>query len=716
MCGRNNPEEAEICGYCQARLRPLQAEPPPEPTAGETGLGWLEDLRRHAPEDAPQETDEAKAEAEPGPPPQEGAEWLERIGLGEQPGQEGIESAAPQDAAQAIAPEEGRPAFDPEEDRPGGEAEPGAEAESSPAGEPQPEAGAEELPEWLIALGAQAQTPGAEAVEEAAQEEQPADAGSEIPEWLQAFEAKAAAPESPLEEAQPAAEEQPFTAQETSSESGVETRGAEAAEMPIEAEGVSVAAELPDWLRALAETPAPEAEAAAATEEQAAAEETTAGWAAEEPPAGEAVAESPPPFAAEEEIDWLETGALAEEISAAEELAAAPEGLAPAQLPQWLEALRPPEAALPGSAEEAVEPGSGPLAGLAGILPLKESAVPVRKPGGYPLDLQASEKQRLQSALFERMLVEEAQPAAAPAARGIPRQAWLRLVIALLLIGLVLAALLADGANPFAGLHPAAPAAAASFYHQVEALPAGAAVLLAVEYEPGFAAEMRFAAQGTLERLMQKNTRLASVSTIPTGPVLAEQLLQAAHDGLAARDPAAAGEYALAERSASLGYLPGGITSLQEFALRPQQATGYIPALRTSGQPAWEHPALKGVSRVSDFAMVVVLTDKYENGQAWIEQVAPALAGAPLLLVTSAQAAPLLQPYLASGQAQGMLAGLAGGEAYRDLSQGPGGASACWAAYQFGLLLAAGLALAGALAEAGKAIVRRRRQSEGRRG
>lgn len=700
MCGRDNPEEAEICGYCQARLRPLQAEPPSEVPAAETGLDWLEDLRRYVPEEAHQETDEVKAETEPGLPPQEGAEWLERIGLGESPGEEGIEGAALQDAAQAVAAEEGQPAFDPEEDQPGGEVEPGAEAESGPAGELQPEAGAEELPEWLIALGAQAQMPGAEAAEEAAQEEQPADAGSEIPDWLQAFEAKVAAPESSLEESQP------FTAQEPPAESGVETRGAEAAEMPIEAEGVSAAAESPDWLRALAETAAPEAGAAVA-------EETTAGGAAEELPAGEAVAESPPPSAAEEEIGWLETGALAEEISAAEEPTAALEGLAPAQLPQWLEALRPPEAALPSAAEEEVEPGSGPLAGLAGILPLKESAVPIRKPGGYPLDLQASEKQRLQAALFERMLVEEAQPTAAPAARGLPRQAWLRLVIALLLIGLVLAALLAGGANPFAGLHPAAPAAAASFYHQVEALPTGVAVLLAVEYEPGFAAEMRFAAQGTLERLMQKNTRLASVSTIPIGPVLAEQLLQAAHDGLAARDPAAAGEYALAERSASLGYLPGGITSLQEFALRPQQATGYIPSLRMSGQPAWEHPALKGVSRVSDFALVVVLTDKYENGQAWIEQVAPALAGAPLLLVTSAQAAPLLQPYLASGQAQGMLAGLAGGEAYRDLSQGPGGASARWAAYQFGLLLAAGLALAGALAEAGKAIVRRRRQSEG---
>ena len=53
MCGETNPDEAEVCSYCQARLKPLvsagmeeQRPEPPEPASGETGsAAWLDELR-----------------------------------------------------------------------------------------------------------------------------------------------------------------------------------------------------------------------------------------------------------------------------------------------------------------------------------------------------------------------------------------------------------------------------------------------------------------------------------------------------------------------------------------------------------------------------------------------------------------------------------------------------------------------------------------------
>ncbi|NMC79181.1 MAG: hypothetical protein GYA59_07470, partial [Chloroflexi bacterium] len=453
-----------------------------------------------------------------------------------------------------------------------------------------------------------------------------------------------------------------------------------------ETEGRSPA--LPDWLLALAGTPRPEGETPAATPEA---------------PTNEEIEEALQPLAEEGTLDWEDAGVPEEESAEAPEAPSPAPGLAPAELPPWLEALRPSR---PGIPAETVEEGSGPLAGLSGILPAEGIAPSYRKPVEASLDFQVSERQRLQAVLFEQMLAGEARPAASVAAQRPSASGWLRLVVALLLIGLVLASLWMGGL-PLANLQPAAPAAVGDFYQQLEAVPPGTTVLLAAEYDPGFAAEMHFAAQAALERLMQKQVNLVSISTLPAGPVLAQQLLQTAYDDLLVRDPAS-GAYALAERTANLGYLPGGTTSLQEFAQRPQQVTGYVPAWSGSAPSAWESPALARVNQVSDFALVIVLTDKIENGQAWIEQVAPALNGAPLLLVSSAQAAPLLQPYLASEQAQGMLAGLADGQALAQL-QGVGNGAARWSAYQYGLLLAVLLALLGALFQA----FRRQSQSGG---
>ena len=65
---------------------------------------------------------------------------------------------------------------------------------------------------------------------------------------------------------------------------------------------------------------------------------------------------------------------------------------------------------------------------------------------------------------------------------------------------------------------------------------------------------------------------------------------------------------------------------------------------------------------------MIVTTNDPDTARIWIEQASPKLleAGIPLLIITSAQAEPLILPYLESSpaQVQGLISGLAGGIAY----------------------------------------------------
>jgi hypothetical protein len=80
-----------------------------------------------------------------------------------------------------------------------------------------------------------------------------------------------------------------------------------------------------------------------------------------------------------------------------------------------------------------------------------------------------------------------------------------------------------------------------------------------------------------------------------------------------------------------------------------------------------------------------------------VEQVQPFLGGVPMLLISSAQAAPMLEPYVQSGQVQGMISGLAGSVAYENVLQQPGAGLSNWIAFQGGIAVIIALILVGIL-------------------
>ena len=130
---------------------------------------------------------------------------------------------------------------------------------------------------------------------------------------------------------------------------------------------------------------------------------------------------------------------------------------------------------------------------------------------------------------------------------------------------------------------------------------------------------------------------------------------------------------------------------MYDFAQNP---TAVMP-LGADGSQAWQTAPLQGVTRFSDFAAIIILTDSAEAGRVWIEQAGPLRGNASLVIVSSSQAGPMLMPYVASGQVNGLVNGLNDASKVEQANGQAGLARRYWDAYSVGLLLAAVMIILG---------------------
>jgi len=155
---------------------------------------------------------------------------------------------------------------------------------------------------------------------------------------------------------------------------------------------------------------------------------------------------------------------------------------------------------------------------------------------------------------------------------------------------------------------------------------------------------------------MIKNAYLTLVSTTPSGPALAESIINTSTglDGM----PKTYSTYT------NLGYIPGGTMGLLGLAKSPKAVLPYS----LDGTNVWAIPPLNTISTINDFSAVIVMTNDPDIARSWIEQLGPVLRadGTPLLIITSSQAEPLIRPYYEAtpSQVQGLVTGLTGGLAY----------------------------------------------------
>ena len=119
--------------------------------------------------------------------------------------------------------------------------------------------------------------------------------------------------------------------------------------------------------------------------------------------------------------------------------------------------------------------------------------------------------------------------------------------------------------------------------------------------------------------------------------------------------------------------------------------------LDADGSQVWQTAPLKGVTHFSDFAAIVILTDSAEAGRVWIEQAGPLRGNASLVIISSSQAGPMLMPYVASGQVDGLVNGLNDASKVEQANGQAGLARRYWDAYSVGLLLAAMMIVLGGL-------------------
>src|SRR5690606_3252530 len=195
-----------------------------------------------------------------------------------------------------------------------------------------------------------------------------------------------------------------------------------------------------------------------------------------------------------------------------------------------------------------------------------------------------------------------------------------------------------------------------AMFNGIDTLPAGAPVLVVFDVQPALYGEVRAAASPVIAHLLDRQARLIFISTQPTGPALAERLLQS---DFAQVPLVASNDYI------SLGYLPGGMAAVRNFASDPRSAPLSAPA--TFAQP-WERASLQGIQSLDDFALVLLVVSEGEDARMWLEQATPELSKG-LLVVSSAQAAPLLRAYLnmQPSMVDGLVAGVSGGAHYERL-------------------------------------------------
>ena len=383
--------------------------------------------------------------------------------------------------------------------------------------------------------------------------------------------------------------------------------------------------------------------------------------------------------------DWLSDAGAQESEGPALETPAeeAADSLRPAELPSWVQAMRPVEDVISETeggttADQPVEE-QGPLAGLRGVLPAVPGVGPTSKPEAYSIKLQASEDQQTSAAMLEQMLAAEVHPKPIATQPVALPQRFLRWIIAIAL-------LLVTGGSVFSGMQinpiPSGvpPATKAFLEDYVQgSLPADAPVLLIFDYDAALAGELEAAAAPLIDyMILQKAPRLSLISSNPTGPGLAEKFMSL-------ENTQAFLYYQAGQQFINLGYLPGGAAGVLAFAEDPVTTK----PVSIDGENAWETPVLRGVSSLSDFATIILLTDNVDNARIWIEQTETARGPAHFLVVSSAQSGPMILPYHQSGQVDVMLTGLDGGAPIEQFNGGrPGTARRYWDAYGMGLLAA----------------------------
>ena len=568
--------------------------------------------------------------------------------------------------------------------------------EATPATEDATPATDADMPDWMSGLqpaDAQEETPSDIFAESESS------TNEDIPDWLSAL------PSDGLS-TQGAGEDDAFQSDNVDETEASSQEVDPFADLTVDADETDILpaekADVPDWLSQM-ETPlADDVVEEKVDEISALPADDTPAWVNDLSPVdgGEDIAPSPIFDTASDDVtdedfeadmpDWISTlgpeDIEDDEVSDAE-VSEAQDDVSGGELPSWVQAMRPVADVVPDSSRPSDENvvGTGPLAGLSGVLPVTAVVGQIAKPQAHSIKLEVSESQQNSAAMLDHLLAGETEPSVFLAPKKVSSVPILRWVITVLLF-------LAVGSSLFSQskITPLSDGKGTEIQKTVDTintLPAGGSALLVFDYEAGFSGEMKAIALPLVTQLMTQGQNLVVISTQPTGPALAERLLTE----LEKRTDY---EVVAGTNYQNLGYLAGGAFGMANFISSPHQTIG--------NNALWKTHPLEAVSKFSDFSVVIILTNDVEKGRNWIEQKTVYDRNSnedmpPFLMAISAQAEPIIYPYYFSGQVDGLVSGLSGSALYERALGKEGLGRKYWDAYSVGLLLAEILIAVGAM-------------------
>lgn len=376
-----------------------------------------------------------------------------------------------------------------------------------------------------------------------------------------------------------------------------------------------------------------------------------------------------PPFNFGEVPDWLENidfHAEKNESVDTDEIESKPqqeipENIEKATLPEWLKAIRPIEVITPDPVAIKTQQQkvlSGPLAGLEGVLSSESVTKSYTPPPTYSVSIDVSDKQKKHLKLLQEII----SPPTTTSQSSKKKKSILELlesfIIPLFLILIIVTSLFTD--HSAQRLPQIIPAETLRFYNLATSYLSRnqepSQVLVVFEADASSYPELNLISKRFFENMYENNHGITIVSTNPHGALLATQIL----DNTKQKVP----KYKYNEKIHNLGYLPGNIVGIQSFLSQPKDTLTGLEV----GINVWDSTDLSNINSISDFNMIVLMTDNSDKAKLWVEQINLSLPNSNFLIVATIKAAPLLQPYLEANQVDGMMSGILGGISYDLLS------------------------------------------------
>lgn len=300
-----------------------------------------------------------------------------------------------------------------------------------------------------------------------------------------------------------------------------------------------------------------------------------------------------------------------------------------AEIPDWLEALKPTE--LTGEEPEVEPVTSGPFSGIKGPLAIEPPIARSRTTSISFLPFAVSEAQQQQTDLLQQVLAQDAEMQ--PVVGAQPQPAISTTTRLLLTLGLLVTILIGlFGPGLFTAV--SAPTPTISNLHTAIDNAAGQPVLLVFDYTPTLAGELDPQAQLILQQLAANNSRVVSLSQYTAGERGANLQTAVSHPN----------------NREHLGYLPGeaiGIRQLGYCLTATPLCNGLVSRGLTTQQ----------TQLLADISLVIILTGERTNLVNWVEQLTP-YPDLILIAGVTQSLQPVAAPYVTSGQLTGVLAGI----------------------------------------------------------